>query len=108
MRYIFRKTTEFFDEGSYRIFPPTGPHITWITAGKKCKSLGPDWKLAQFNSRNDFYSEACFIFPSPLYFSDFWNRTAEMKHAKMYDALRDPCLKGKFFWIQNFEGKGSI
>jgi hypothetical protein len=21
----------------------------------------------------------------------------------MYDALRDPCLKGKFFWIQNFE-----
>ena len=62
MRYIFRKTTEFFDEGSYRIFPPTGPHITWITAGKKCKSLGPDWKLAQFNSRNDFYSEACFIF----------------------------------------------
>ena len=53
--------TEFFDEGSYRIFPPTGPHITWITAGKKCNSLGPDWKLAQFNSRNDFYSEACFI-----------------------------------------------
>ena len=62
LRYILRKTTEFFDEGSYRIFPPTGPHITWITAGKKCKSLGPDWKLAQFNSRNDFYSEACFIF----------------------------------------------
>lgn len=25
----------------------------------------------------------------------------------MYDALRDPCLKGKFFWIQNFEGQGS-
>ena len=62
-REIFsRKTTEFFDEGSYRIFPPTGPHITWITAGKKCNSLGPDWKLAQFNSRNDFYSEACFFY----------------------------------------------
>ena len=43
-----------------------------------------------------------------IIFSDYWNRTAEMKHAKMYDALRDPCLKGKFFWIQNFEGKGSI
>ena len=49
-----------------------------------------------------------FHFWLPIIFSDYWNRTAEMKHSKMYDALRDPCLKGKFFWIQNFEGKGSI
>ena len=44
------------------------------------------------------------FFVTSKFFSVHLNRIAEMKHEKMYDALRDPCLKGKFFWIQNFEG----
>ena len=94
---------DYIENNDYRIYPPLPniPGHNWMTgmthykihvithqmthqimsnikAGRHCRNIGKNWRLARFASRNDFYLE-------------------------MWDLLDESCLIGHFYWLDRFE-----